>query len=114
MAAAEAFAGAAHARYFRNCLKLLPSFVSSLDTNRMTLVFFSLSGLDLMDQLPEERAGLVDWIYSLQVRGCGGAGRVDGGALRACRRLLRGAAAIAAVFLAVPFLPTHLVSACIF
>lgn len=38
---------------------------------RMTILFFGLSGLDVLDSLSvisdEDRAGMVDWIYSQQI-----------------------------------------------
>eukprot|EP00730_Choanoeca_flexa_P002544 TRINITY_DN11086_c0_g2_i4.p2 TRINITY_DN11086_c0_g2~~TRINITY_DN11086_c0_g2_i4.p2 ORF type:complete len:345 (+),score=58.81 TRINITY_DN11086_c0_g2_i4:1867-2901(+) len=69
MAEMSSFQWRFHIKYFQRCMQMLPSFLSSLDTNRMTLVFFSLSGLDLLDKLPEgeERQAIIDWIYSLQV-----------------------------------------------
>ncbi len=54
--------------------KMLPSSASSLDPNRMTLVFFSVSGLDLLSALPppDQRAHIIDWIYNLQVQASAG------------------------------------------
>eukprot|EP00126_Sphaerothecum_destruens_P012979 Sdes_comp22208_c0_seq1m20710 len=63
-----------HSRYFSSCLKTLPSDYSSGDTSRMSLVFFSLSGLDLLGTLedvlsPQDKASYIEWIYSQQVFG---------------------------------------------
>ncbi|KAL8730429.1 MAG: hypothetical protein Q9166_004067 [cf. Caloplaca sp. 2 TL-2023] len=61
-----------HIRYFLRCLKThLPTAYSSNDSQRMTLAFFVLCGLDLLDALDsniteEERAAYVDWIYRCQ------------------------------------------------
>jgi len=54
--------------YFLYHLRSLPDVYSSLDTNRITVCYFCLSALDLMDALgsvqrPEE---IIEWIYSLQ------------------------------------------------
>lgn len=37
-------------------------------TSRLTIVFFALSGLDVLDALDVvDKSGLIEWIYSLQV-----------------------------------------------
>ena len=60
---------AGHVRYFLACLKSLPAPYASLDTNRMTIAYFCLSGLDLLGALDKVDAPvLVRWIYSQQVR----------------------------------------------
>jgi hypothetical protein len=59
-----------HARYFKFCLSLLPSRVQNQDSNRMTLVFFALSGLDFLGQLDamvKTKSEIADWIYAQQV-----------------------------------------------
>eukprot|EP00123_Amoebidium_parasiticum_P012532 comp21423_c1_seq1/m.29533 comp21423_c1_seq1/g.29533 ORF comp21423_c1_seq1/g.29533 comp21423_c1_seq1/m.29533 type:complete len:352 (-) comp21423_c1_seq1:601-1656(-) len=59
-----------HIAYFRRCMQMLPEPYKGQDHNRLTLLFFCLSGLDVLNGLElgeEERAGIVDWIYSLQV-----------------------------------------------
>lgn len=59
-----------HVKYFKRILHVIPGQFSSLDTHRMTLAFFALSGLDLLDALAEiekDREAIVEWIYSLQV-----------------------------------------------
>lgn len=45
---------------------------SSLDTTRMTMVFFAISGLDILDQLSTmlcetRRKQIIEWIYSQQI-----------------------------------------------
>ena len=66
-----------HVKYWLRCLKtFLPTNYTSNDTQRMTLAFFTLSALDLLDALfdhtsEEERRGYADWIYRCQ--------HVDGG-----------------------------------
>lgn len=67
------FAGAEHARYFERFLMMVPEFLTSQDTNRLTVVFFALSGIDLLGKLDEvldaaAKQAVIDWIYSLQVR----------------------------------------------
>ena len=65
-----------HIRYFAHSLRSLPSAYSNLDTNRLTLVHFSVQSLDLLGVLDDEdmlnilsidKKAVVDWIYSLQV-----------------------------------------------
>ena len=45
---------------------------ASLETSRMTILFFAISGLDVLGSLEkslneERKREIVDWIYSLQV-----------------------------------------------
>ena len=52
------------------CLQVLPGRYGSLDTNRMTIAFFAISGLDLLDALDKisiTKGDMIEWIYSLQV-----------------------------------------------
>ncbi|RXG68927.1 Geranylgeranyl transferase type-1 subunit beta [Armadillidium vulgare] len=60
-----------HVKYFHRCLQLLPFSTASFDTSRVTVLFFALSGLDILDSLDviseEERERIIDWIYSMQV-----------------------------------------------
>lgn len=61
-----------HSDFFMRFIDMLPQFMESVDTNRMTLVFFTISGLDLLGTLdrkisPEQKKEIIDWIYSLQV-----------------------------------------------
>jgi geranylgeranyl transferase type-1 subunit beta len=81
-----------HVRYFASCLRRLPAGYSSLDTNRLTLVHFCCHALDLLgywdpnassgddDDDDDDNDGndnekeclrrnVIDWIYSLQVKG---------------------------------------------
>ena len=61
-----------HIKYWLRCLKThLPTLYQSNDSSRMTLAFFILSALDLLDALhtntsDEERKAYVDWIYRCQ------------------------------------------------
>ncbi|KAL8702941.1 MAG: hypothetical protein Q9201_003895 [Fulgogasparrea decipioides] len=69
---APTFDKRAHVRYFLRCLKThLPTAYTSNDSQRMTLAFFILSALDLLDALDTniteaERTAYVDWIYRCQ------------------------------------------------
>eukprot|EP00037_Helgoeca_nana_P004557 m.46562 g.46562 ORF g.46562 m.46562 type:complete len:535 (-) comp15453_c0_seq1:59-1663(-) len=68
----DGFAGVEHAKYFGRFLDMVPEFLTSQDTNRLTVVFFALSGIDLLGKLDETldaaaKQTIVDWIYSLQV-----------------------------------------------
>jgi geranylgeranyl transferase type-1 subunit beta len=61
-----------HAKYWKRCLKsVLPTEYSSTDSSRMTLGFFILSALDILDQdkkllSEKERADIRDWILRCQ------------------------------------------------
>jgi geranylgeranyl transferase type-1 subunit beta len=59
-----------HVTYFKRCSEILPSACQSLDSNRMTILFFSLSGLDVLNSLyviDDRRNDIIDWIYAQQV-----------------------------------------------
>jgi geranylgeranyl transferase type-1 subunit beta len=60
-----------HIKYFQRFLNLIPSRFSSYDTTRLTVAFFAISGLDILnalDVLDEKKKGhIIDWIYRLQV-----------------------------------------------
>jgi geranylgeranyl transferase type-1 subunit beta len=62
-----------HIKYWLRCAKtFLPEAYTSNDSNRMTLAFFIISALDLLDLLESktdrsERDGWIDWIYSCQL-----------------------------------------------
>ncbi|KAK7083123.1 Geranylgeranyl transferase type-1 subunit beta [Halocaridina rubra] len=60
-----------HIKFLQRCLQVIPFSVVNFDTSRMTVLFFTLSGLDLLDALDElgenERKNIIDWIYSLQI-----------------------------------------------
>lgn len=59
-----------HIKYLRSCLALLPEHYSVMDSNRLPVLFFTLSGLDLLnalDKLEDDKIKIIDWIYSLQV-----------------------------------------------
>lgn len=58
-----------HVKFFQRCLDIIPAEYQSLDTSRLTLLFYALSGLDLLDRLDvvRNRQSIIDWIYSLQL-----------------------------------------------
>jgi len=60
-----------HVAYCRRCLTLLPGVFTAVDLNRLSLAFFLLNALDILDHLscitPEERQGWINWIYSCQI-----------------------------------------------
>ncbi|XP_020635693.3 geranylgeranyl transferase type-1 subunit beta isoform X2 [Pogona vitticeps] len=57
-----------HVRFFQRCLQILPERYSSLETSRLTVAFFALSGLDMLDSLDVvNKDDIIEWIYSLQV-----------------------------------------------
>jgi geranylgeranyl transferase type-1 subunit beta len=67
----DALARKQHIKYFQRFLNLLPARLSSYDTTRLTIAFFAISGLDILnalDVLDEKKKGhIIDWIYRLQV-----------------------------------------------
>ncbi|XP_059403751.1 geranylgeranyl transferase type-1 subunit beta-like [Carassius carassius] len=57
-----------HVRFFQSCLHVLPERYAPHETSRLTIVFFALSGLDVLNALDlVDKPGLIEWIYSLQV-----------------------------------------------
>ena len=66
---------ARHVAYCRRCLNLLPGAFTSNDLNRLSLGFFLLNALDILNCLscitPEEREEWINWIYSCQIPGGG-------------------------------------------
>ncbi|KAM6965172.1 geranylgeranyl transferase type-1 subunit beta [Aplochiton taeniatus] len=57
-----------HVRFFQRSLQVLPERYSSLETSRLTIVFFALAGLDVLDAMDViDKNNMVEWIYSLQV-----------------------------------------------
>jgi geranylgeranyl transferase type-1 subunit beta len=65
-----------HVRYFAYHLRNLPSQYCKLDTNRVTLVHFSIQALDILGVLDSDelcdvshidKHSIIEWIYSLQV-----------------------------------------------
>lgn len=71
-----------HAKYFVRFLNILPARLASHDSTRVTIAFFAVNGLDVLDSLhllsDSFRTDIINWIYSLQVvpkpgaRPCGG------------------------------------------
>ncbi len=55
-------------KYFIRCLDFLPIQAVSADTSRMTLAYFGIAGLDLLNKLhliaPTKKSVYVDWIYA--------------------------------------------------
>ncbi|XP_039272013.2 geranylgeranyl transferase type-1 subunit beta-like [Styela clava] len=60
-----------HIRFFTRTLQVLPSRYEVLDSNRLTIAFFAVSGLDVLNSLNKlsssTKKEIIDWIYSLQV-----------------------------------------------
>ena len=64
---------AKHVKYSSRMLKILPECLSSMEATRMTLVYFTISSLDVLKELDHvmsdaEKALCIDWIYRLQVK----------------------------------------------
>lgn len=61
-----------HVAYHKRCLGLLPNNFQGIDLNRMSLGFFLINSLDILDSLAtttteEDRLHWIDWIYKCQV-----------------------------------------------
>jgi len=65
------FAREKHIQYFLYHLRSLPAPYGSLDSSRMTVLYFVCSGLDVLDALdritPAKRSAIVEWVYAQQV-----------------------------------------------
>ncbi|XP_012946765.1 geranylgeranyl transferase type-1 subunit beta isoform X2 [Aplysia californica] len=60
---------AKHIKYFKRVLSVLPSH--HLDSHRVSVAFFAISGLDVLEamkELSDSRENIVKWIYSLQIQ----------------------------------------------
>ncbi|XP_028967747.1 geranylgeranyl transferase type-1 subunit beta [Galendromus occidentalis] len=55
-----------HVKFFNRCLKILPSSFEELFDRKPLVAFFCLSGLEILDQVPEEKSSFIDWLYSMQ------------------------------------------------
>lgn len=56
-----------HAAYFRKHMQVLHEQYKGMDTNRLTLLYFSVSGLDLLGQIDMvDKEAVIAYIYSLQ------------------------------------------------
>nr|CAD7425644.1 unnamed protein product [Timema monikensis] len=60
-----------HIKFFQRFLHILPSRLSSYDSTRLTIAFFAISGLDILNgtsDLEDERKNeIIEWLYRLQV-----------------------------------------------
>ncbi|KAJ3665524.1 hypothetical protein Zmor_001016 [Zophobas morio] len=58
-----------HKKYLLRILRGLPASLQSMDTHRMLLTYFAISGLDLLNELGSipNKQSIIDWIYCLQV-----------------------------------------------
>lgn len=56
-------------KYFRKNLEFLPDAYAGSDTNRMTIGYFGLSALDLLQHelSPVQKQQFVEWIYAQQI-----------------------------------------------
>lgn len=56
-------------KFFMRSLFVIPHQYQSQDPNRLTLLYFTISGLDILGALDkvENKERIIDWIYSLQV-----------------------------------------------
>lgn len=56
-------------KFFMRSLFVIPNHYQSQDPNRLTLLYFTISGLDILGALDrvENKERIIDWVYSLQV-----------------------------------------------
>jgi geranylgeranyl transferase type-1 subunit beta len=56
-------------KFFMRSLFVIPSHYQSQDPNRLTLLYFTISGLDILGALDrvEDKQRIIDWVYALQV-----------------------------------------------
>eukprot|EP01100_Stratorugosa_tubuloviscum_P013648 TRINITY_DN6982_c1_g2_i1.p1 TRINITY_DN6982_c1_g2~~TRINITY_DN6982_c1_g2_i1.p1 ORF type:complete len:354 (-),score=148.24 TRINITY_DN6982_c1_g2_i1:55-1083(-) len=58
----------AHINYFKSCLECLPTFAQSQENNRLTMIYFCVSSLDLLDSINIlDKESIINYIYSLQI-----------------------------------------------
>lgn len=63
-----AFEARKHVKFLLRCLEKLPQSYASLDTNRLSLAYFCVSGLDVLGAISQvDAARVIGWVYSLQV-----------------------------------------------
>jgi len=59
-----------HAKFFMRTLKVLPGTSASYDNQRITIAYFAISGLDILDRLnliDEIRENIIGWVYNLLI-----------------------------------------------
>jgi len=59
-----------HTKYFSRCLNVIPSSLESLDAIRLSISFFAISGLDVLDSLAiveKQKHDIINWIYQFQI-----------------------------------------------
>eukprot|EP00794_Sanderia_malayensis_P009861 gene9860-10871_t len=59
-----------HVKFMQRMVGVIPNAYSALDSSRMTILFFALSGLDVMNSLDivkDEKDDIIKWIYAQQV-----------------------------------------------
>lgn len=58
-----------HINYFMKHIELMPTQYSGQDTNRLTILYFCVCGLDIMNSLDKvkNKNDIINWIYSLQI-----------------------------------------------
>jgi len=55
-----------HAKFFQRTLAVLPSHFAGFDTQRVTIAYFALSGLDLLNELElikNNSSSIISWLY---------------------------------------------------
>lgn len=59
-----------HVKYFLKHLEVLPTPYSSQDTNRLTILYFCLGSLDILNSIDliKNKKEIIEFIYSLQIK----------------------------------------------
>ncbi|XP_066589698.1 geranylgeranyl transferase type-1 subunit beta [Prorops nasuta] len=64
-----------HVRYFKRLLQVMPSDKEEIDSSRLLIAFFAISGLDVLNSLDdineELKSDTIDWVYWLQLTNAG-------------------------------------------
>lgn len=54
---------------FRRFLNIFPVQYQSLDPNRMTILYFAVSAMDILGELDKvDKQGTIEWVYAQQVQ----------------------------------------------
>lgn len=56
-------------KFFMRSLFVIPNHYQGQDPNRLTLLYFAISGLDILGALDkiDNKQRIIDWVYALQV-----------------------------------------------
>jgi len=64
----DSFERERHIKFLLACIKMLPTQYSNLDSNRLTLSYFVIAGLDLLGEIDRvDKQSIISYVYSLQI-----------------------------------------------